>query len=395
MVIPPMRIEPVVREPRVSLSAPIAATERNMSRRLPAMVISSTGYRIASLHPVARRAARIVAGHQIHPEADQLGHQQPPAHLANQAGKIEVAALQDQIVIAARAAGGLHPELARGVAPEKIAAQHSALEQVVRHRRLEQHRRLDRPDLAASEPCESAPPGIVADGFGFGQVLRGTLRYIPVVALHAAVLGREPRALVLGGEARDRQGRLHRVAHRAWGKIRGARVAFPLAYVHRHREALVAVVFDGLDLALAYRHRLTVAVGALGFTGARAFFNGVRQGIRGDALQRVEIVGEAAWGHAGTQRERRYDISSSLASLERAGRGKAQQDRAQARHARTADPWRAPGRAQLGAAHCDRAARGLAGRDRAGAAHHEARGAAPAAAIHWQAYARRGSGTDP
>src|SRR5437870_5236291 len=102
---------------------------------------------------------------------------------------------------------------------------------------------------------------------------------------------------------RERPSRLNRIAHRAWGKICGARVAFPLADVYGHGEALVAVVFDGLDLALAHRHRLTVAVGAFCFTGARAFFKGVRQGIRGDGLQRVETVGEAGWSHAGTQRK--------------------------------------------------------------------------------------------
>jgi len=67
-------------------------------------------------------------------------------------------------------------------------------EQVVRHGRLEQHRRLDRSDLAASQPREGTPPGVVADGFRPRQVLRGTLRHVPVVALHPAVLGGDHRA---------------------------------------------------------------------------------------------------------------------------------------------------------------------------------------------------------
>src|SRR5207249_10973369 len=64
----------------------------------------------------------------------------------------------------------------------------------VRHGRLEQHRRLHRSDLAASEPREGAPAGVIADGCWLGQVLRGTLRYVPVVALHAAVLRGDHRA---------------------------------------------------------------------------------------------------------------------------------------------------------------------------------------------------------
>jgi len=43
MVMPSTRIEPQRREPRVSSSLPTAAMPLNMSRRLPAMVISSTG----------------------------------------------------------------------------------------------------------------------------------------------------------------------------------------------------------------------------------------------------------------------------------------------------------------------------------------------------------------
>src|SRR5207245_9306865 len=89
---------------------------------------------LASLDPVARRAARVVAGDQIHPEPDQLGHQKSATHFPDEPGKIELATPQDQIAIAARAAGGLHPELARGVAPEKIAPQHSVLDPVARAR---------------------------------------------------------------------------------------------------------------------------------------------------------------------------------------------------------------------------------------------------------------------
>ncbi len=40
----PIRMEPVAFVPRTSTSLPMAAMSRNMSFRLPAMVISSTGY---------------------------------------------------------------------------------------------------------------------------------------------------------------------------------------------------------------------------------------------------------------------------------------------------------------------------------------------------------------
>src|SRR5262245_26606480 len=85
---------------------------------------------LSALHPVARRAARVVAGDEVYAEADQLGDKQPPAHLADQAGEVELAALQDEVVIAARAAGGLHAELARGVASQEIAAQDAVLDHV-------------------------------------------------------------------------------------------------------------------------------------------------------------------------------------------------------------------------------------------------------------------------
>ena len=47
MVIRSISMEPHSREPRASTSRPTAVMERNMSRRLPAMVISSTGWRIS------------------------------------------------------------------------------------------------------------------------------------------------------------------------------------------------------------------------------------------------------------------------------------------------------------------------------------------------------------
>src|SRR5260370_192569 len=66
--------------------------------------------------------------------------------------------------------------------------------QGVRHGRLEQPRRLDRSDLAAPQARERAPSRVLADGFRPRQILRGTLRYVPVVALHSAVFGGDHRA---------------------------------------------------------------------------------------------------------------------------------------------------------------------------------------------------------
>jgi len=43
----------------------------------------------------------------------QLGHEQPAVHLPDKPGKVQLAAFEDQILIAARAAGRPHPELAR------------------------------------------------------------------------------------------------------------------------------------------------------------------------------------------------------------------------------------------------------------------------------------------
>src|SRR5688572_16868177 len=46
---------------------------------------------LAALDPVAGGAARIVSGDEVDAVAEQLGHQQPGAHLAQHAAEIELA----------------------------------------------------------------------------------------------------------------------------------------------------------------------------------------------------------------------------------------------------------------------------------------------------------------
>jgi len=56
--------------------------------------------------------------------------------------------------------------------------------------------------------------------------------------------------------ARDRQRRIHGVAHRLRRKIGGAGIAALLADVGGDAQALVAVVLDGFDLAMTHRDAL-------------------------------------------------------------------------------------------------------------------------------------------
>ena len=69
--------------PRNTRSLPTISMSASMSRRLPAIVISSTGVReLAVLDPEAGGAARVVAGDQVHAEADQLGDVEPASDRA-------------------------------------------------------------------------------------------------------------------------------------------------------------------------------------------------------------------------------------------------------------------------------------------------------------------------
>ena len=71
---PSMRMVGAATEPRNSRSLPISEMLKNISFRLPATVISSTGIgELAAGDPQAGGAARVVAGHQIHAVAEKLG----------------------------------------------------------------------------------------------------------------------------------------------------------------------------------------------------------------------------------------------------------------------------------------------------------------------------------
>ena len=79
---PSMRSVGEATAPRNTRSFPIAVTFRSISARLPAMVTSSTAWvSCAVLDPQPRRAARVVAGHNVHAEAHQAGHVKPRLHI--------------------------------------------------------------------------------------------------------------------------------------------------------------------------------------------------------------------------------------------------------------------------------------------------------------------------
>jgi hypothetical protein len=66
-----------------------------------------------------------------------------------------------------------------------------------------------------------------------------------------------------------------------------ARIAALLAEVDRDADALVAVVFDGLDLAAAHRHRLAEALGDIRLAGAGAARPGMVEYVLRHAAQGV------------------------------------------------------------------------------------------------------------
>src|SRR5438876_11670870 len=80
---------------------------------------------LAAVDPVAGGAARIVAGDEIDALSEQFRHEKTTAHLAQHAGKVGSIGAQHEIVMPAGVAGGLHAELARGIAAEEIAFEHA------------------------------------------------------------------------------------------------------------------------------------------------------------------------------------------------------------------------------------------------------------------------------
>jgi hypothetical protein len=80
----------------------------------------------------------------------------------------------------------------------------------------------------------------------------------------------KPGAIVLAGESRDLVRGVDRVVQRTRREIAGAGMTAPLPDVDRDPDALVACLFDRLDLALAHVHRQTGRLGGIdrGIAGA-------------------------------------------------------------------------------------------------------------------------------
>ena len=70
-----------------------------------------------------------------------------------------------------------------------------------------------------------------------------------------------------------------------------------LTEIDRDANALVPVVFDGIDGVLEHAHRLAEGFGNVGFAGAGAQFAGVTQHIGGELAQLVLAVAEFRCGH--------------------------------------------------------------------------------------------------
>src|SRR5690348_614233 len=70
-----------------------------------------------------------------------------------------------------------------------------------------------------------------------------------------------------------------------------------LADVDGDADALVAVVFDGLDVALPHCHRLAGAFAHLGLGRAGAALDGIIENILRDLTELVGAVGKMGIGH--------------------------------------------------------------------------------------------------
>src|SRR5262249_24716373 len=80
---------------------------------------------LAVLDPVAGRAAGVVPGDDVDALPHELGDEQALAHVPQHAGEVRPLRAHEQVVMAARVAGALHAELARGVGAEEVALDHS------------------------------------------------------------------------------------------------------------------------------------------------------------------------------------------------------------------------------------------------------------------------------
>src|SRR5437667_261706 len=137
----------------------------------------------AALDPVACRAARVIARHEVHALAHQLGDEKPALEFLQHAGEVRSLGSHHEIVVTACIAGGFQAELARRVAAEEIA-----FDDAVAH-----HRTL---------------AGVASQRLRLGELRWHASGAEPVVALH--------QALVLGDHrARDPVPRAGIAAHEA------------------------------------------------------------------------------------------------------------------------------------------------------------------------------------
>ena len=125
-------------EPRNSRSLAISEMLKNISFRLPATVISSTGIcQFAAGYPKARCATRIVAGHQVCAVAEKLGDVEAFRNFGN--NLLAGLACRLQKIIAGTDAGrtrkaagcvgcGLKAELLGGVSIQQVRLQHAVFD---------------------------------------------------------------------------------------------------------------------------------------------------------------------------------------------------------------------------------------------------------------------------
>ena len=82
-------------------------------------------------------------------------------------------------------------------------------------------------------------------------------------------------------------------------------MAAPLADVDGDAGALVLVVFDGLDFALAHADVLADAFGDFGVGGGGALFGGMLDDDPGQGNELVAGIAELGAGHVGLRKENR------------------------------------------------------------------------------------------
>ena len=104
--------------------------------------------------------------------------------------------------------------------------------------------------------------------------------------------------IITGGKTRNGDGRIDRGAYRLRRKIRGTGVTATLAEIHRNANALVAVVFDRLDLAATHRHRLPDALRNLGLGSTRTLGARVLEYVGGDFTQLRLFVRQCRTGRS-------------------------------------------------------------------------------------------------